>query len=74
MSTKHKICKTHAGYHAEYETRLAENGEPCINPLHGSHWCYSDKDPGPGVANIILATDDPDILEEYPHLMKKILF
>ena len=69
MRSKLESCKTDTGYTAYYLQRLAKHKKDiCIQPAHGGTWLYSDKDPGSTLNNVVIGTDDPEILKYNPEL------
>ena len=73
-SSKYKVCTTRGGFLALYHRALAKHRKDlCIHPFHGGTWLYSDKDPGSGRENVVVATNDPELLKEYPHLAENIM-
>jgi hypothetical protein len=64
---KLNICKTSSGFDAMYVRKLAKHNEDiCIQPVHGATWLYSTKDPGNGMENVVIATNDPELLKHHP--------
>lgn len=59
----------HEGYWYDYHHRLAKNGELCLGTLDPKAYCnglyaYSQKDPGDGMAFVIVDTNDPVTLAD----------
>lgn len=72
---EYNVYKTNTGYYALYERKLARHKKDiCIQPVHGGTWLYSDKDPGSGMENVVIATNDPEILEHHPELGENEIF
>jgi len=74
QSTQHSIrtMKTtgrieHDGFTYWYERRLAKEGELCLSTTDPEKYCngpyrYSSKDPGDGIAFVIVDTDNIDLI------------
>ena len=66
---QYKICLTNEKYYALYTKKLAKHKKDiCIQPVHGGTWLYSSKDPGSGMENVVVATNDPELLRFNPEL------
>lgn len=71
----YKICLTNDKYYAMYVKKLARHKQDiCIQPVHGATWLYSSKDPGSGVENVVIATNDPELLNTHPELGNNEIF
>jgi len=72
---KSNICMTNDIYYAMYTKKLAKHKKDiCIQPIHGATWLYSDKDPGSGLENVVIATNDPELLKIHPELGENQIF
>jgi hypothetical protein len=72
---KYNICKTNDKYYALYTKKLAKHKKDiCIQPVHGGTWLYSAKDPGSGMENVVISTNDPELLHFNPELGNNEIF
>lgn len=75
MSNQGNICMTNDKYYAMYARKPAKSKKDiCITPIHGNTWLYSDKDPGEGIENVVIATNDPELLSFNPELGNNEIF
>lgn len=72
---QYEICLTNDKYYAMYTKKLAKHKkDTCIQPIHGGTWLYSTKDPGSGMENVVIATNDPELLLTHPELGTNEIF
>lgn len=75
VNLKTNICVTANNYYVMYAKKLAKhNKDICVQPSHGATWLYSSKDPGSALENVVIATNDPELLKRHPQLGKNKIF
>jgi hypothetical protein len=73
--TPYFLCKISSGYDVLYTKKLARHKKDiCVQPFHGATWLYSTKDPGSSMENVVIATNDPELLESHPELGTNEIF